>query len=64
MTDGPEPYLIEFIRYGRLLKVTACDPATGVEVSIQAPLHADQHGLAKLAVRKLEYRLSRLAEEE
>jgi hypothetical protein len=50
-----EPYLIEFVRVGRQIKVTACDPTTGTEATIIGPVNAAQKDLSDLAVRKLEY---------
>lgn len=48
-------YLIEFQRIGHLVKVTAIDPVTGMEVVIQGPASAGEQALSQLAVKKLEY---------
>ena len=50
--------LFEFIPQGRFMKVSAVDPKTGVEVSIVGPLTASQEYLERLAVQKLERKLS------
>jgi hypothetical protein len=48
-------YLIEYVRIGNQVKVTACDPDTGLEVSIIGPANATKHELSELAIRKLHY---------
>ncbi len=52
-------YIIEFISMGNVVKVTAIDPDTGIEVSSVAPAKLAQNELTKLAVNKLEYVLKR-----
>ncbi len=51
--------LLEFQRIGTAVKVTATDPDTLVEVTIQGPVHAGQESLARVAVAKLGYVLER-----
>jgi hypothetical protein len=58
MTDH-QGYIIEFHRVGNAVKVTAFDPATLVEVSLQAPHSLGDTELTRLAVRKLEYVLAK-----
>lgn len=48
----------EHVIIGRHLKVTAIDPATGVEVSVYGPSSAPPFELERLAMRKLEARLA------
>jgi hypothetical protein len=47
--------LIEYIVQGNVVKVTAIDPASGVEASIVGPASAPRHVLQANAVRKLVY---------
>jgi hypothetical protein len=47
--------LVEFIRQGNAVKVTAIDPDTGLEASILGPANASQAALADAARRKLEF---------
>ena len=49
--------IIETIRCGNSLKISAIDVATGTEVSITAPLDVDEAYSHKIATRKLEKRL-------
>jgi hypothetical protein len=48
-------YLIEFVRVGNHVKVTACDPESGIEAMIIGPANATRKDLTDLAIRKLEY---------
>ena len=50
-----EPYLIEFMRMGKTVKVSAVDPVTMIEVSMVGPANAGRETLKRNAVRKLEY---------
>jgi len=52
-------YLIEFRRIGESVKVSAVDPATGIEVSIIGPASAGKAELSRNAINKLEYVLAR-----
>lgn len=59
MNGGKPGYLIEFIRIGNAVKVSAVDPQTGLEVSIVgSPAMTEDH-LSRAAVRKLEYMLAK-----
>jgi hypothetical protein len=46
---------IEFVVRGAFVKVTAIDPATGLEACILGPVSAPQSVLTEQARRKLEY---------
>lgn len=60
MPDGvPQDYLIEFVRIGASVKVSAIDPATGTEASIIGPANMSEAQLAKNAINKLRYVLAR-----
>lgn len=48
-------YLIEYTRIGAQVKVTACDPDTGIEASVVVPATATQKEMSDLAVCKLQY---------
>jgi len=52
-------YLIEFRQIGQIVKVTAVDPASQTEATIQGPASAGQALLARNAIRKLEYLLKK-----
>jgi hypothetical protein len=52
-------YLLEFVRLGNHVKVTACDPETGIETMIIGPANAPKKALSDLAVKKLEYVLKK-----
>ena len=58
---APEPseVLLEFRRIGSVVKVTAVDPETQVEVSIQGPATASEATLRRTAITKLRYVLGR-----
>jgi hypothetical protein len=55
----PNEVLLEYVRFGNSLRVTAVDAATGTEVIFQAPLAASQSELRKIAVNKLAYVLQK-----
>lgn len=57
MTTHDHGYFIEFQRVGHVVKVTAVDPASGLEAVIQGPASAGEHLLAQSAVKKLEFLL-------
>jgi hypothetical protein len=60
MPDGAEPeYLIEFVRIGTSVKVSAIDPVTGTEACIIGPAHLSDAVLGKNAISKLRYVLAR-----
>jgi hypothetical protein len=50
-------FLIEFVRIGNSTKVSAIDPATGIEVSIVGPTSAGEAILSRNAIAKLTRRL-------
>lgn len=52
--------LLEYQTIGNSVKVTAIDPKSLVEVSIVGPANAGQEQLARTAIAKLRYRLTRL----
>ncbi|MFC4351312.1 DUF6898 family protein [Fodinicurvata halophila] len=51
--------LIEFIRVGAYVKVSAVDPETLTEVSIVGQPSCGEYALEELAVRKLDYVLKK-----
>ena len=51
--------LLEFQQVGAAVKVTAVDPETQVEVSIQGPASAGEAALRRTAIAKLRYALAR-----
>lgn len=46
---------IEFVRKGKLIKVSAIDEASGTEVSIFGPGTAARHDLIQAVLSKLKY---------
>ncbi len=52
-------FLIEFVRIGNSVKVSAIDPATGVEASIVAPANLSEAQLSSNAIAKLRYVLAK-----
>ncbi len=58
MTES-QSYIVEFHQVGNVMKVSAVDPATMVEVSIVGPVNAGEETLRRNAVRKLEYVLDK-----
>ena len=57
----PREVLLEFQQLGPAVKVTAVDPETQVEVSIQGPASAGEATLRRTAIAKLRYALARRA---
>lgn len=53
--------LLEFYPVGRVVKVTAVDPVTLTEVSIQAPAHLSEDAMSNAAIAKLNYVLKKRA---
>ncbi|MDP1670596.1 MAG: DUF6898 family protein [Alphaproteobacteria bacterium] len=51
--------LIEFVRIGNSVKVSAIDPATGTEVSIVGPSNMSEAQLSSNAIAKLRYVLAK-----
>lgn len=60
-SQGGEIYL-EFTQIGRHFKCAAIDAASGVEVSVFGPTSVNQKDLERLAIRKLQRRLSNESE--
>ena len=52
-------YILEFIPQGRYVRVTAVDPATGLEAVIVGDATQPQLVLERTAIRKLEFLLAR-----
>jgi hypothetical protein len=61
MTDeaGRGGVIIEFVRLGALVRVSALDPASLVEVVLQGPAGAGEAALRRAVLRKLDYVLAR-----
>ena len=56
MAGGRESGVIfEFISVGAYVKVSAIDPATGIEASIVGDPTRGEHALRQTALRKLKY---------
>lgn len=53
--------LLEYQRFGAIVRVRALDPATLTEVTIQAPANTPQPVLARTATAKLRYVLAKNA---
>jgi hypothetical protein len=51
--------IMECVRIGAILRVTAVDVVTGTEINFQAPASASQSDLKKLAMSKLGYVLKK-----
>lgn len=51
--------IIEFVRLGGLVRVSALDPASLVEVVLQGPAAAGEAALRHAVLRKLDYVLAR-----
>ena len=56
--DRHEVYF-EFVAIGNVVKVTAIDSQSGVEVSAMGPVSSSQADLQRLALQKLKARLKR-----
>lgn len=55
-------YIVEYVVIANFVKVTAFDPVTLKEVSVVGAVNVPKEQLAKLAVRKLIYRLKKDSE--
>jgi len=53
--SGGNEILVEFVALGNSVKVTAIDPATGLEAVVVGPANAPRNALADAARRKLDY---------
>ena len=60
--DGAHEVYFEFMAIGSVVKVTAIDSITGIEVSTMGPTSASQADLKQLALSKLKARLAREAQ--
>jgi hypothetical protein len=56
---APREILIECVKVGTSVKVTAMDAATGTEVTFQAPFNAGQSTIKRIAADKIKYVLER-----
>ncbi len=54
-SDSSGDVLLEFQWVGNLVKVSAVDPVTATEVSIQGPASTEEWCLRRAAVQKLRY---------
>ncbi|MBL4666688.1 MAG: hypothetical protein JKY04_04870 [Sneathiella sp.] len=59
MTADNGNYIIEFLKVGNSVKVSAFDPATLTEVSIIGPVKAARHDLQRTVLQKLHYVLAK-----
>lgn len=58
-------YIIETIKVGNSIKMSAIDPLTGQEASIICPVHGfNKLNAQKIAIRKLEYVIEKKKAEE
>ena len=57
--DALDEVLLEFVRVGNVVKVSAVDPRTRIEVAIQGPASAGEETLRRTAINKLRYVLRR-----
>jgi hypothetical protein len=60
--NRPDEVLFEFMQVGNSVRVTAIDAATGIEVTIQAPLSLSSADMQSTALRKLDYVLKKCKE--
>jgi len=59
MAEVENDILIEYVRMGNILRVTAIDSATGTEVVFQAPASLHPKEVRRTAVNKLKYVLGK-----
>jgi Domain of unknown function (DUF6898) len=57
----PDGVIIEFVRLGRLIRVSAMEPDSLTEVVLQGPAAAGEAALRRAVLRKLAYVLERRA---
>jgi hypothetical protein len=57
--DRPDEVYFEFVSVGALVKVSAIDCETAIEVAIMGPASASRADLQRLALQKLKARLAR-----
>ncbi len=53
--SADKDFLIEFVRMGNSVKVSAIDPVTGIEASIVGPANLSEAQLSSNAIAKLRY---------
>lgn len=53
--ESAQDYLIEFVRIGNSVKVSAIDPVTGQEAALIGPSSASESVLSRQAIAKLKY---------
>jgi len=59
LSKGGREILIEIVTIGAYAKVVAIDSATGTEISVTGPAHANRSTLEAAAVRKLQFVLNK-----
>jgi hypothetical protein len=59
--ERPGDVLFEFTPVGAVVKVTAIDADTGIEVTVMGPVSAARSDLERLALQKLRLRLAKEA---
>ncbi|MBL4741032.1 MAG: hypothetical protein JKY12_08545 [Sneathiella sp.] len=66
MPKSPESgeYIVEFVQYGKSVKVSAIDANTLEEVSIVGPTSASKAELKTVAIRKLQYVIEKKSREK
>jgi len=57
--DADREIYFEFVAIGSVVKVSAIDSVTGVEVAVQGPASASRADLERVAAAKLKARLAR-----
>jgi hypothetical protein len=55
----PDNVILEFVQIGALIRVSAMEPNSLIEVVIYGPASASETALRRLVLRKLEYVLGR-----
>lgn len=55
----PDETILEFVRVGPLIRVSAMEPKTLTEVVSYGPAHAGEAALRRIVLRKLDYVLGR-----
>jgi hypothetical protein len=55
----PDGVILEFVRLGPLVRISAMDPKSLTEVVLQGPAAAGEAALRRAVLRKLAYVLSR-----
>jgi hypothetical protein len=62
MNDKSGQAIIEYTQIGTIVRVTAVDTATGLEVSFQAPANTPRSSLERTAISKLQYVMRKRSE--